>query len=514
MRLNALSDEAGATIVGKLEAANPGGSVKDRIGLAMIEAAEKAGLITPGTTHARRADQRQHRHRPGDGRRRARLRDRPHHARDDERRAPQPAARLRRPAGAHAGRRGHEGRHRARPSRSPPKTPTRSCRSSSRTPPTPRSTAAPRRPEIWDDTDGAVDVFVAGVGHRRHDHRRRAGPQGAEARACASSPSSRPTRRCSPAAGRVRTSIQGIGAGFVPKVLDTAVYDEIIKVTTEQAFDAARALAADEGTPRRHLGRRQRARRLRGGAAQREPRQARRHRALRHRRALPLDPAVQRAGGRTRGGDRRMTPDRRPASALRAPPGHPRPGRGRAGEAGCRLGARRRRRRSRLAGALLPGGGRRRPPGRRRWRRRRALQPAAPDPAHDRRHRPAQGDERGREAPGAQPRGRGRRASPPPRRRQRGASSSPGYDVVVNAVDNYAARYLLNDACVLLGQDPGRGRHPALRRPGDDHRRRADRLLSLRLSRGAATTAACQPRPGRRLRPRAGRHRIAAGRPR
>jgi cysteine synthase A len=50
VRLNRLSGESGATIVGKLESLNPGGSVKDRIGLAMIEDAEREGRIAPGRT--------------------------------------------------------------------------------------------------------------------------------------------------------------------------------------------------------------------------------------------------------------------------------------------------------------------------------------------------------------------------------------------------------------------------------------------------------------------------------
>ena len=50
VRLNRVTDGAGATVRGKLEAYNPAGSVKDRIGAAMIEAAERAGGIQPGTT--------------------------------------------------------------------------------------------------------------------------------------------------------------------------------------------------------------------------------------------------------------------------------------------------------------------------------------------------------------------------------------------------------------------------------------------------------------------------------
>ena len=50
VRLNRISDESGAEVLGKLESFNPGGSVKDRIGLAMIEAAERDGRIAPGRT--------------------------------------------------------------------------------------------------------------------------------------------------------------------------------------------------------------------------------------------------------------------------------------------------------------------------------------------------------------------------------------------------------------------------------------------------------------------------------
>ena len=50
VRLNRVSDETGAEVLGKLESFNPGGSVKDRIGLAMIEAAERDGRIAPGKT--------------------------------------------------------------------------------------------------------------------------------------------------------------------------------------------------------------------------------------------------------------------------------------------------------------------------------------------------------------------------------------------------------------------------------------------------------------------------------
>ena len=143
VRLRRLGEGLGAEVVAKLEYLNPGGSVKDRIGVAMIDAAERDGELEPGGDD-RRADQRQHRDRPGAGLRRARLRARADPAGGDEPRADQAAALLRRrgPRDALAGRDG--GGDRARTSGSSPSA-ARSCRSSSRTRRTPRSTAGRRR---------------------------------------------------------------------------------------------------------------------------------------------------------------------------------------------------------------------------------------------------------------------------------------------------------------------------------------------------------------------------------
>ena len=107
-----ISDGSGAVILGKLESFNPAGSVKDRIGLSMIEAAEAVGRADPRRVRRRGAHLGQHRHRAGVRLRRQGLPLHPHDARDHERRAAHAAARLRRRAGADAGRRRHAGRDR------------------------------------------------------------------------------------------------------------------------------------------------------------------------------------------------------------------------------------------------------------------------------------------------------------------------------------------------------------------------------------------------------------------
>ena len=82
VRLNRITDGAQATVLAKLEFYNPANSVKDRIGVAMIEAAERV-RAAQAEGHHRRGDQRQHRHRAGDGRRRPGLQGDPHDAGDD-----------------------------------------------------------------------------------------------------------------------------------------------------------------------------------------------------------------------------------------------------------------------------------------------------------------------------------------------------------------------------------------------------------------------------------------------
>ena len=101
-------------------------------------------------------------------------------------------------------------------------------------------------PEIWADTDGQVDIFVAGVGTGGTitgvgQYLKEQNPA---VKVVAVEPKDSPVL----SEGRSGShKIQGIGAGFVPEVLDTAVYDEIIPVSNEDAFAAGRLVGRKEG---------------------------------------------------------------------------------------------------------------------------------------------------------------------------------------------------------------------------------------------------------------------------
>lgn len=245
LRLNRLSDETGAEIYGKLESLNPGGSVKDRIGLAMIERAEKEGLIAPGRTTIIE---------PTSGNTGIALALVAASRGYDlvlcmpdtmsvERRAILKAygARLVLTPGAE-GMRGAvnkavelagEGAETFVPQQF----------SNHANPEVHRRTTAE---EIWSDTDGRVDAVVAAVGtggtvtgvgqvlkQRKPD-----------LRVVAVEPADSPVLSGGQPGPH---KIQGIGAGFVPDVLDTALFDEILQVTANDAFVASRDLAAGEG---------------------------------------------------------------------------------------------------------------------------------------------------------------------------------------------------------------------------------------------------------------------------
>ena len=101
-------------------------------------------------------------------------------------------------------------------------------------------------PEIWADTDGQVDYFVAGVGTGGTvtGVGRYLKSQNAAVKVVAVEPESSAVLSTGVAGAH---KIQGIGAGFVPEVLDTAVYDEIIAVADEDAFRLGRELGRSEG---------------------------------------------------------------------------------------------------------------------------------------------------------------------------------------------------------------------------------------------------------------------------
>lgn len=113
----------------------------------------------------------------------------------------------------------------------------------------PANPAAHRKttgPEIWQDTDGKVDIFVAGVGTGgtitgTGSYLKEKNPA---IKIIAMEPASSPVLSKGTAGPH---KIQGIGAGFVPKILDTEVYDEIVAVENDTAFEYGKELAKTEG---------------------------------------------------------------------------------------------------------------------------------------------------------------------------------------------------------------------------------------------------------------------------
>ena len=101
-------------------------------------------------------------------------------------------------------------------------------------------------PEIWEDTDGKVDIFVAGVGTGGTitGTGRYLKKQNPNVKVVAVEPASSPVLSKGVAGSH---KIQGIGAGFVPEVLNTEIYDEIIRVENEDAFDYGKVIAIEEG---------------------------------------------------------------------------------------------------------------------------------------------------------------------------------------------------------------------------------------------------------------------------
>jgi cysteine synthase A len=245
VKLRTVSEQTGATVVGKLESFNPGGSVKDRIGFSMIDAAEKTGKIAPGKTTLIE---------PTSGNTGIGL-------------AIVAAARgydllLTMPETMSVERRNLLRAYGAKLVLTPgadgmkgaimkagellKSTPNAFMPQQFENPANPDVHRATTAEEIIADTDGKIDIFVAavgtggtvtGVGEVLKE--RIAGVQ-----VITAEPVDSPVLSGgSPGPHK----IQGIGAGFVPRVLNTKVYDEIIKVSNDDALETARRLAADEG---------------------------------------------------------------------------------------------------------------------------------------------------------------------------------------------------------------------------------------------------------------------------
>lgn len=244
LKLNRYAGDAEATILGKLEYLNPAGSVKDRIALAMIKDAEEKGILKPGATIIE----------PTSGNTGIGL-------------AAVAAAKgykaiLTLPDTMSVERRNllkaygaelvlTEGAKGMKGAIAKAEELNKSIEGSVIlgqfvNPANPEVHKATTGPEIWDQTEGNVDIFVAGVGTGGTvtgvgEYLKSQNP---DVKVVAVEPESSPVlSKGTPGPHK----IQGIGAGFVPDVLNTKVYDEVITVENEDAFAEGKAFAVSEG---------------------------------------------------------------------------------------------------------------------------------------------------------------------------------------------------------------------------------------------------------------------------
>jgi cysteine synthase A len=244
VRLRRVTHGAVADVVAKLEFYSPAHSVKDRIGVAMIDAAEQAGLIGPDTIIVE----------PTSGNtgialamvaaaRGYRIVLTMPETMSKERRM------LLRAYGAELiltpGPEGMGGAI-ARATELASSDPKYFMPQQFENPANPAIHRATTAEEIWNDTDGTVDVVVGGVGT--------GGTITGVGQVLKQRKPSVQIVAVEPAASAVLSGqpkgphpIQGIGAGFIPKILDTTIYDEVVKVANDDAFATARALASKEG---------------------------------------------------------------------------------------------------------------------------------------------------------------------------------------------------------------------------------------------------------------------------
>ena len=244
VRLNKLTEGLDCEVIVKLESQNPGGSVKDRLGIAMIEAAEKLGLINKDTVIIE----------PTSGNTGVALAF-VCAAKGYKLKIVMPdSVSVERRMIVHAyggeviltpGKEGMKGAI-AKAEEIKSNTPGSFIPMQFVNPANPEIHRKTTAIEIWDDTDGKVDIFVAGSGT--------GGTITGVSEVLRARKPSFYSVVVEPVDSPVLSGgapgphkIQGIGPGFIPQVLNTASYDEIFQVTAEDSFDTARKLASLEG---------------------------------------------------------------------------------------------------------------------------------------------------------------------------------------------------------------------------------------------------------------------------